>query len=168
MQAFDVSLARGYFLLVRGVLSSQITDAMPDKIIFFILTLFLVATTSCTSTREEKQRQAVKIEVADVYINDDFRGTTPGTIRVHRGRKELSVTLKHGKTIVRSFTLEEFYSQNTAEVVYSVSGTRPDGTLTFNVEDLPSRDKMNYVIPYFEERLTIEDNKYDLTIIVVD
>ena len=64
--------------------------------------------------------------------------------------------------------IEEYYSQNTAELIYGINGSRPDGSLTFNVEELPSRDKVKFVIPFFEERLTIEDNQYGLTIVVVD
>ena len=123
---------------------------------------------ACSTTKDGKKKSGVRVQIADVYINDEFRGTTPGTIRISRSRQELDIALKQGKTTVRAFSVEETYGQNTAEVVFSVSGSRPDGSLTYTVEELPSRDKLNYIIPYFEERLTIEDNQYGLTIIVLD
>lgn len=103
-----------------------------------------------------------------IFVNDNDRGTTPQTVRIYRGRKELDISLKEGRKTVRTFRLEETYSPNAGEIDFSFRGRAESGTIRFTVEELPTKDKLNYVIPFYEQIVTIEDNQYGLTLIVAD
>ena len=112
--------------------------------------------------------EAVLNQTVRVFVNGKDRGTTPMTLRVYRGRKELDISLSNGREPVRTFELEETYSPNTAEIDFSFRGRAQMGALRFTVEELPTKDKMHYIIPFFEEVVTVEDNQYGLTLIVAD
>lgn len=134
------------------------------------LLVFVLALTGCQSQNffGNEKKDGISVESVRVFVNDQDRGTTPLTLRISRGRKELSITLKQGRKTVRTFTVEETYSPNAGELDFSFRGEARDGTLRFTVEELPTRDKVNYLIPFYLQMLTIEDNQYGLTLIVAD
>ncbi len=135
----------------------------------FSLCLFL---SSCQSQNffgnDNEGMAAFTAQVATVFVEGKDRGTTPQTLRIYRGRKELSIALKQGRKTVRTFTLEETYSPNAGEIDFSFRGSSEAGTLRFTVEELPTQDKLNYVIPFYEQVFTVEDNQYGLTLIIAD
>ncbi len=108
------------------------------------------------------------MEAVEVYINDEFRGTTPGTIRIYRARKEFAISLKQGRRTVRSFRIEDAYNKETVDFVREAIRSNTKTDLYLAVKDLPTRDKMNFVVPFFEKPLTVEDNQYGLTIVIKD
>ena len=134
----------------------------------FFFCLFLTSCQSQNFFGNENESAALTVQVANVFVEGKDRGTTPQTIRIYRGRKELSVTLKQGRKTVRTFTLEETDSPNAGEIEYSFRGSSEAGTPRFTVEELPTTDKLNYVIPFYEQLFTVEDNQYGLTLIIAD
>ncbi len=134
----------------------------------FLLGLMILAGCQSQNLFNNEKQDGLTVEVARIFVEGNDRGTTPQTLRVYRGRKELSVSLRQGRQTVRTFTIEETYSPNAAELDFSFSGTARDGTLRFTVEELPTKDDVNYVIPFYQQPITIDDNQYGLTLIVVD
>ena len=137
-----------------------------------IVAIFLVSfLTNCQSStifpgknaEEQTLNQSVR-----VFVNGKDRGTTPMTLRIYRGRKELDISLQNGRNEVRTFELEETYSPNAAEIDFSFRGRSDMGTLRLTVEELPSKDDFHFIIPFFQEVVTVEDNQYGLTLIVAD
>lgn len=129
-----------------------------------------VGLSSCQSQNlfGNENTSANTVQVANVFVEGKDRGTTPQTIRIYRGRKELSVVLKQGRKTVRTFTLEETYSPRAGEIDFSFSGVSEGGSLRFTVEELPTNDKLNYTIPFYEQLFTVKDNQYGLTLIIAD
>ena len=125
---------------------------------------------SCQSQHlfDKNDAAITTVQVADVFVNDQYRGTTPQTIRIYRGRRELSVTLKQGRKTIRAFEVEETYSPNAGELDFSFYGTDEAGTLRFTVEELPTKDDLLFVIPFYQQLFTVEDNQYGLTLIIDD
>ena len=140
--------------------------------LFLSVILFLggLSLSSCQSQNlfGNQNENAITVQVTQIFVEGIDRGTTPQTIRIYRGRKELSVVLKQGRNTVRTFTLEETYSPNAAQIDFSFSGIDDGGTLRFTVEELPTEDKLNYVIPFYEQVVTVKDNQYGLTLIIAD
>ena len=149
---------------------SRYTDIARTVGLFCTLTACVITWSSCQSQTlfGGAVQPSLSVQVARVFVEGKDRGTTPQTLRIFRGRRELSITLKQGNKTVRTFTLEETYSPNAAEIDFSFYGQEENGTLKLTVEELPTRDKMNYVIPFYEQILTIEDNQYGLTLLVTD
>ena len=137
---------------------------------FSSLVLASLLLSSCQSQNlfGNQDQNAITVQVADVFVEGKDRGTTPQTIRIYRGRKELSIALKQGRKTVRTFTLEETYSPNAGQLDFSFRGVNEGGTLRFTVEELPTEDDINFVIPFYEQIFTIEDNQYGLTLIIAD
>ena len=140
--------------------------------LFLSVILFLggLSLSSCQSQNlfGNQNENAITVQVTQIFVEGIDRGTTPQTVRIYRGRKELSVVLKQGRNTVRTFTLEETYSPNAAQIDFSFSGIDDGGTLRFTVEELPTEDKLNYVIPFYEQVVTVKDNQYGLTLIIAD
>ena len=134
---------------------------------FFVLTLFVAGCQSQNFFGNDKN-DGLEVQVARIFVNDVDRGTTPQTVRIFRGRHELDIALKQGRKTVRIFRLEETYSPNAGEVDFSFRGIESNGTLRFTVEELPTQDDFNYVVPFYQQPVTIEDNQYGLTLIITD
>lgn len=135
--------------------------------VLIVASFFLSACQSQNFFGNQNQN-AITVQVADVFVEGKDRGTTPQTIRIYRGRKELSVALKQGRKTVRTFTLEETYSPNAGQLDFSFRGVSEGGTLRFTVEELPTEDDINFIIPFYEQVFTVEDNQYGLTLIIAD
>ena len=120
------------------------------------------------SSAGKKTNESPTGESVRVYVNGTERGVTPLTLRVYRYRQELDIALKQGNETVRSYRIEETSSQNANELIYSFRANESRDELSFTTEDLPTKDKKLYVIPYVDDRLTVEDNQYDLTLIVMN
>jgi hypothetical protein len=141
--------------------------------ILVAFTLFSVSLGACQSTTmfgddRAEERGIVMAEPARILVNGKDRGTTPQTVRISRGRHELDVVLRQGRRNVRAFKVEETYSPNAAEIDFSFLGREENGTLRLTVEELPTKDDFTYVIPFYQNPLTIEDNQYGLTLLVAD
>ena len=146
---------------------NSLSKQLPVVVLFLLGGLCLNACQSQNFFGNEDQN-TITVQIADVFVEGKDRGTTPQTIRIYRGRKELSVVLKQGRKTVRTFTLEETYSPNAGQLDYSFHGTAEAGTLRFTVEELPTEDDLNFVIPFYEQVFTVEDNQYGLTLIIAD
>ena len=136
----------------------------------YLLPLILLSLPSCQSQNlfGNGEQQSISVQVADIFVEGKDRGTTPQTIRIYRGRKELSIELKQGRKTVRAFKVEETYSPNAGELDYSFYGINEGGTLRFTVEELPTTDDLHFVIPFYEQVFTVEDNQFGLTLIIAD
>lgn len=136
--------------------------------VLLISALFLLPACQSQNLFGNQQATGFTVEVAQIFVEGKDRGTTPQTIRIFRGRQELNIALKQGRKTVRTFTLEETYSPNASQLDYSFFGIDEDGTLRFTVEELPTQDDMNFVIPFYEQLVTVKDNQYGLTLLIAD
>ena len=70
-------------------------------------------------------------------------------------------------TLVYSrYEIERTVSASRVMAEYSFRGTNTEGMVHFNVQDLSRDSKGRYMIPFFPYPVRIEDNEYDLVLIV--
>lgn len=111
---------------------------------------------------------AVQVTSAEVFVEGEYRITTPTTLRIRRGFGEATVTLKRGNNVVRAFELERINSSNSTDLAFGYQGRSQSGMPTFDLTSLSQQKDGTYIIPYFAVPIQIEDRDYGLTLIIAE
>jgi hypothetical protein len=119
-----------------------------------------------TTIEQTSNPEGVVQQRARVFVDGVDRGITPKEIRIDRRFGTAEVLLRIGKERVRLFEVEQTHSSNASELINSFKLQSNGQYMTVNVEDLPKRNDAYVYIPFLDQPLLIEDNKYALTLLV--
>lgn len=145
-----------------------------QTLVLFIASIVLV-TAGCAGSKKATSQQktakssaALASQNAAVYVEGEYRVTTPATVRIRRSFGEAAVMLKRGNDVIRRFEVEPTHTSSSSDLAFGYQGQREGGIPTFDLMSLSQRKDGSYVIPYFSVPIQIVDRTNGLTLLVTE
>lgn len=139
----------------------------------FIASLVLVGCRSSSKVVDAEADESVMADTSVAYTNaihvlvdGKDRGVIPQTLRIRRsfGTQQISLW-QHGKEI-RIYELEISNTTAGDQMLQGFWSTPSAEGESYDVQNLPKSGELVYRIPYAPYPLRIDDNEYDVTLLV--
>lgn len=121
-----------------------------------------------SETADAERRDSTGAYTSAVYVlvDGEDKGQVPMTLRVRRGFGTRLVSLWHKGKEIRKYELETVQTADGIALQQGFWSTDTNGTTTYDVRNLPTKNDNYFYIPFSVSRLLIEDHSFGLTMIV--
>lgn len=116
------------------------------------------------------QGDTVHTRAVHVLVDGKDQGMLPATLRVRRSFGARVVSLWQAGKEIRHYELQTYYTADGMATEQGFWANDVGGERTYDVRTLPTkkRDDNYFFIPYSPRPITVEDNVYQLILIVED